>query len=357
MADVFVRFPIGTLAEKLAWGLPIDPVPPIEDALPASNDGPQFLHCGRFSLESGEELSDLTICYETWGTPNRFQSNIIVLCHERSGDHLSLAGLIGADRAFDPERYYIVAMDALGSGQSTSPSKSGLGMRFPRYTIRDMVRAQCLALTAGLGFTQLRCVAGASMGAYMALEWAVNYIPFVKSSVCIAPSAQCTPQLRAVHDSMRAVLSTSMGWPDHPDGKVVEALGLVEFPWSYGEEWYLQYQQEAQYQERLSHVRERAREYDPIDLWYQMLACDSHDVTEPFDGDLAATLARCKSALLVMPSASDILVPPRNAELMHRRLPNSELVEIPSYAGHAAGVLETSFISGTIRDFLSKNSL
>src|SRR5262249_12634888 len=110
-------------------------------------------------------------------------------------------------------------------------------------------------------------------------------------------------------------------------------------------------------QSHMAHVRRHAEAYDALDLWYQTIACDSHDVSAQFGGDLTAALERYRSPVLVIPSASDILVPPRNAELMARLLPNADLVEIPSSAGHAAGVLETSFVSGAIRDFLSQHAL
>ena len=107
------------------------------------------------------------VCYETWGQANQFRTNVILVCHGRGGDRLSLGAYIGPGKAFDTNRYFVVAVDAIGAGLSTTPASSGLGMRFPRYNIRDMVRAQCLALTTGLGLTQIRCVVGPSMGSYM----------------------------------------------------------------------------------------------------------------------------------------------------------------------------------------------
>lgn len=324
---------------------------------PPSNNGLQFFEGGAFRTEAGEVIPDLVLCYETWGRPAQGRSNVIVLCHERSGDHRSLGAFIGPGRVFDPERYYVVTMDALGAGQSTTPSASGLGMRFPWYTIRDMVRAQCLALTKGLGVTQVRCVVGPSMGAYMALEWAVMYPPFVRSAACVLPSARCTPQLLAVHEAMRTALATDPAWLDGayttPPQAGLAAAATVAFPWRYGEEWYLQYQLGDQYRAKLGLVRERAQEYEAIDLWYQSLACDSHDVAAPYGSDLATALGRYRSPVLLMPCVTDILVPPRNAQLMQQLLPNAQYVEISSFAGHAAGLLEVEFISDAVQTFLA----
>ena len=48
-------------------------------------------------------------------------------------------------------------------------------MRFPRFTIRDMVHSQHRLLTEQLGVTRLLAVIGASMGGMQALQWAVSH--------------------------------------------------------------------------------------------------------------------------------------------------------------------------------------
>ena len=357
-----LRYPTGALAARATAGHDIPLVAPLRpepEPPPPSHNGPEFFHAGDFRLESGAVIPDLVVCYETWGQANQFRTNVILVCHGRGGDRLSLGAYIGPGKAFDTDRYFVVAVDAIGAGLSTTPASSGLGMRFPRYNIRDMVRAQCLALTTGLGLTQIRCVVGPSMGSYMALEWAVNWPPFVRSAVCMVPSARCAPHLRAVHEAMRAAITADPEWPAWEEGDYqqqptagLSAAALAEFPWSHGEEWYLQYQQEEHYQTRIGWAQHRMTQRDPTSVIYQSLACDLHDVALPFGGDLHAALQRCRMPVLLMPCATDQLIPPRNAQLMEHHLANATYVEIPSYAGHAAGSLEVDFVSHHISEFL-----
>ena len=355
-----LRYPIGALAAKVSREEPMELVAPLQPEPPEpppSNHGPEFFHAGDFITESGGVIPDMVVCYETWGQPNQFRSNVVLLCHGRGGDRRSLGAFIGPGKAYDTERYYVVAIDSIGAGMSSSPASRGLRMGFPQYNIRDMVRAQCLALTKGMGLTQLRCVAGPSMGSYMALEWAVNYPPFVKSAVCIVPSARCAPQLRAIHEAMRVVIMADTAWEEgdytQPPLAGLRAAATAEFPWSFGEEWYLQYGKAEWYEVRLEWARRQAEQRDAANAVYQSIACDLHDVSAPFGGALAATLGRCAMPVLVMPTATDLLIPPRNAQLLHQLLPRSTYVEIPSYGGHAAGGLEVEFVAHHIRAFLA----
>ena|SRR5829696_2064839 len=57
---------------------------------------------------------------------------------------------IGPGKALDTDKYYVIAVDGIGDGLSSQP-KDGLGIRFPRYTVRDMVRAQHDLVTKHLG--------------------------------------------------------------------------------------------------------------------------------------------------------------------------------------------------------------
>ena len=40
----------------------------------------------KLELENGGELSEVTICYETWGELDEARSNVVLVCHALSGD-------------------------------------------------------------------------------------------------------------------------------------------------------------------------------------------------------------------------------------------------------------------------------
>ena len=349
--------------EAATRGEPVPRIAPVDLARPGappSNDGPQFFRGGDFRTEAGGLIPDLSICYETWGQTTGFRGNVVLLCHGRSGDRQSLGHLIGPGRPFDPERYFVIATDAIGAGFSSSPASTGLGPNFPRYNIRDVVRAQCLLLTRELGLTSVRCVAGPSMGAYMAIEWAVMYPAFVKSAGCIVPAPRCSPHLQSIHEAMRVAIKADPAFNSGnygvPPAAGLSAAAAVTFPWSYGEEWYLQYADQALYAAHVHAARERVFSLDANAVIAAANACDDHDIAEPFEGDMAAALRRCHMPVLVMPCASDMLIPPWNARLMASLLPHAVYEEIPSYAGHAATSLEADFVGQRLARFLETRS-
>ena len=73
--------------------------------------------------------------------------------------------MIGPGRPLDTDRYFIICPDTLGATQTdyehtTSPSNSGLKMKFPRYNERDMVNAQYRLITETLGIPHLLAMTG-----------------------------------------------------------------------------------------------------------------------------------------------------------------------------------------------------
>src|SRR5687767_8134801 len=94
-----------------------------------------------FTFESGQKLQNMKVAYSTHGTLNSDKSNAILITHGTSQNRNVYNSFIGPGKALDTDKYYVIAVDGIGGGLSSQP-KDGLGIRFPRYTVRDMVRAQ-----------------------------------------------------------------------------------------------------------------------------------------------------------------------------------------------------------------------
>jgi hypothetical protein len=110
----------------------------------------QLYNEGDLKLESGEVIKDFSISYVTHGTLNAKKSNAILMVTAISGNHHRLDFMIGPGKALDPDKYFIVATDAISNGLSTSPSNSTgqARMSFPKFTIRDMVESQYRGMAA-----------------------------------------------------------------------------------------------------------------------------------------------------------------------------------------------------------------
>ena len=63
-------------------------------------------------------------------------------------------------------------------------------MNFPRFTIRDMVESQYRLATEKFGIKRLVAVAGASMGGFQGVQWAVSYPDFMDSVVALTGAAR-----------------------------------------------------------------------------------------------------------------------------------------------------------------------
>src|SRR6266550_798440 len=136
---------------------------------------------GDFRLESGVVLPGARIAYATFGTLNAQRDNAILLPSWYGSDHHGYDFLIGAGRALDPAKYFLVATEMFANGFSSSPSNTRSpfdGPAFPAIAIRDNVEA-ARRLLSELGVTHVRAVVGFSMGAQQAFQWAVSHPDFV----------------------------------------------------------------------------------------------------------------------------------------------------------------------------------
>jgi homoserine O-acetyltransferase len=126
-----------------------------------------------FHFTSGATLPELRIHYRTLGQPRKDSKgivrNAVLVVHGTGGSGKQFirdefAGeLFGAGQLLDATKYFIVLPDGIGHGKSSKPS-DGLRAKFPQYGYTDMVEANYLLLTAGLGVNHLRLAMGTSMG-------------------------------------------------------------------------------------------------------------------------------------------------------------------------------------------------
>lgn len=148
-----------------------------------------------FRFVSGETLPELKIHYRTLGEPRRDAKgvvrNAVLVLHGTTGSGKgffseNFAGvLFGPGQLLDSAKYYLIAPDGIGHGESSKPS-DGLRTRFPRYNYDDMVEAQHRLLTERLGVNHLRLIVGTSMGAMHAWVWGEKYPDFMDGLVPLA---------------------------------------------------------------------------------------------------------------------------------------------------------------------------
>ena len=159
--------------------------------------GPYELYdVGNLVLEEGGTIRNCQLAYAAFGTLNAAKDNAVLVPTWYSGTNKIIEQVyIGKGRALDPDKYFIIIVNQIGNGLSTSPhnTPAPAGMaNFPHVHIADDVRAQHKLVTERFGLESLALVAGGSMGAQQTYEWAVRYPDMVERAAPIAGTAKNT---------------------------------------------------------------------------------------------------------------------------------------------------------------------
>lgn len=316
-----------------------------------------------FTFECGAELRDMKVGYVTHGALNVRRDNAILVTHGTSANRHTFDCYIGPGRAFDTERYFVIAVDAIGGGTSSSPA-DGFGIDFPRYTIRDMVRAQHDLVSRGLNLPGVLATGGSSMGAFQALEWGINFPDFVRGLLLLVPAARAPVNIKAVIDTMVEVIKLDPDWNagryTRNPTQGLAAAGMLFSTW-FVSDTYLETRTTASaYDDALKIMAKAFVQWDAVSLMWRYLASREHDASKPFGGDMCKALAKVKAKTLVMPSATDRVLPIFGAHELRDGIAGAQYTEIPSILGHMAqnpfdsSTPEHRFVDRTIADFLAR---
>jgi homoserine O-acetyltransferase/O-succinyltransferase len=156
-------------------------------------DGDYVAH--NFKFKSGEQLPELRLHYKTLGKLARDAqgrpTNAVLILHGTGGSGQQFLSpqfadeLYGPGQLLDINRYFLVLPDGIGHGKSSKPS-DGMHAHFPAYDYDDMVAAQHLLVTEGLGVQHLRLIIGTSMGCMHSFVWGETYPDFMDAMMPLA---------------------------------------------------------------------------------------------------------------------------------------------------------------------------
>ena len=321
----------------------------------------QIFNAYDFEFENGSVMPELRIAYATQGHLDPGRGNAILLVHGTSGDRHVFDPVIGPGKTFDTDKFFVITVDAIGGGESSSP-KDGLGQDFPRYTIRDMMAAQYALVTRGLELSTLRAVGGSSMGSFVSLEWGIHHPEMVRSLILLVPSPKADAKFQLTVDLMTAVIALDPQWEGgrytHNPVEGLRLAGMLYYPWvvSAG---YLDRIPTAQVAKELEKSARSYAGWDANSLVFRYAASRAHDVASPFGGDMAVALSQIAAPTLILPSATDRLLGLDGARRIRDGVKHASYAEIPSDLGHRAGeaapdTSEGRFTDQQIRAFLAK---
>lgn len=304
---------------------------------------------GDLVLEEGGTLRSCKLAYATFGTLNAAKDNAILVPTWYSGTSKIMEQVyIGPEHALDPRKYFIIVVNQIGSGLSSSPHNTPFpsnGPNFPSVRIGDDVRAQHRLLTEVFGIEQLALVVGGSMGAQQTYEWAVRYPDMVRRAAPIAGTARNTAHDFLFTETLIEAIISDPAWRNgwYAASEDVRA-GLLRHAKIWGVMgWSTEFfQQDRPLALGFSSLDDFITNFmngyfgvmDPNNLLCMAWKWQRGDVSRHTGGDLKAALGRIRAKTFVMPIDADMFFPPTDCVAEQQLIPGSEFRIIHSIDGH-----------------------
>lgn len=329
----------------------------------------QHLHIkSSFQLESGESLPEIQIAYHTYGKLNSKKDNVIWICHAltaNSAIHDWWKGLYGVGRVFDPEKYFIVCANNLGSPYGTVSPKSShpesgerYGLSFPEFTLKDTAKMH-LKLKEALGIDRIHLLIGGSCGGNICLEMAIMLGEKIEKLALLCCSAQERPWTVAIHESQRIALRGDTDFFENkPDAgqaglKSARAFALPLYRTAESmnyrqKEEDLSKKEDFKASSYVNYQGEKFVKRFDAHCYYKLLnALDTHNVGRGYDS-VPDALQKIQAETLCIGIDSDIFIPVEEQKYLAEHIPNARYVEVKSIFGHDAFLIEFEQINGLI---------
>lgn len=339
-----------------------------------------------FKMESGDELPELEVAYQTFGTLNAQKNNAVLVLHAFSGDSNAAAWwktMVGPKLPIDTEKYFVVCSNVLGGCAGTTGPRSinpatgrPYGFSFPIPSMRDMVRVQGMLLDH-LGIEKVLATIGGSMGGMQSLEWARTFPDRLESAIVIASTTRISPQNIGFHVVGRYAIMSDANWKggNYPEGggpksglAVARMLGHITFlseeamhekfgrrvrpekesPLAFGDE----HEVESYLWHQGSKFVDR---FDATTYVLLTKAMDYFDFSAGYQ-NLEEAFATTKCDFLIVSFTSDWLFPTSQSREMYRALlragRSATYAEIDTDKGHDSFLLENPEMEELVRAFL-----
>lgn len=312
----------------------------------------EIVSIGRLDLEEGGSIPDCRLAFTTWGELNQAKDNAILITTWYSGTHQIWRDVyVGEGHALDPQRYFIICIDQIGSGLSVSPhnadgANAEIAMsRFPHVRIGDDVVAQERLLREHFGIERLQLVVGGSMGAQQTYEWAVRFPDKVLRAAPIAGTAQNTPHDFLFTNALNEAITSDPGFNggEYASHTEVEAglkrhAGIWAVMGFSTEFWKQEVWRALEFDSKEAFMEGFLEPYftvmDPNDLLCMAWKWQRGDVARLAGGDLEAALGRITAKTFVMPIDEDMFFPVRDCRAEQEMVKGSELRIVNDLLGH-----------------------
>jgi homoserine O-acetyltransferase/O-succinyltransferase len=365
---------------------------------------PQAMHFAEpLHLQSGAQLADYTLVYETYGALNADRSNAVLVCHALNASH-HVAGtyadkpkslgwwdnMVGPGKPLDTDRFFVIGVNNPGSCfGSTGPMHTNpatgkpYGAAFPLLTVEDWVSAQA-RLADQLGIGQFAAVMGGSLGGMQALSWSIMFPERLRHCIVIASTPRLSAQNIAFNDVARQAILTD---PDYHGGdfyehgvvpksglKVARMVGHITYlsnddmAEKFGrrlrnaaqtDEYAFDFGVDFEIESYLRYQGDKFSEYFDANTYLLITkALDYFDPARAHGGDLTRALEGTRAQFLIASFTTDWrFSPERSREIVEALVSNRRKVtyaEIDAPHGHDAFLLEDARYLGVVRAYYDR---
>lgn len=321
----------------------------------AAQDPPRVASLGSCRLSNGATIPNCRVAYRTFGRLNAARDNTILIPTWLLGRSEDWISLLGPKGILDTADYYVLVVDALANGRSSSPSNTIARARgvFAGLTLGDMVVSQRRLLREHLHVDHLRAVLGFSMGGMHAFEWAVRYPDELDMAIPIAGSPKVgtfdrllwTKYLDEIERGRRAGMKPEQIWMaiSHLEALVVRTPSAVN-----QESWDTV---DAQIR---SGAATLAKTWSLEDLDAQLRAIRRYDVSQVTGGSLPKAASAVRARMLIISSPQDHIVTFEPARAF-AGLVQADTLWLSGNCGHVALWCERPAVAAAIKTFMSKH--
>ncbi|MCK9403824.1 MAG: homoserine O-acetyltransferase [Chitinophagaceae bacterium] len=327
-----------------------------------------------FKLESGIEIPDFHLAYTTYGQLNEEKNNVVWIFHALTANSDAAEwwpGLVGKNKLFDPDQYFIICVNMPGSCYGsigpldTDPLTGTIYYhRFPLFTTRDMIRSY-QQLKNYLGIQKVFIGIGGSMGGQQLLEWAVEEPALFTYIIPLATNSFHSPWGIAFNATQRHSIENDPSWKNKDPKAGLQGMAIAREIAILSYRNYHTYQlnqreedtgktgqfKSESYQQYQG--KKLVKRFNAFSYFFLSKAMDAHHIGRGRN-TVEEALQTIKAGTLVISISSDLLFPPGEQQWLAEHVRNGVHIIIDSDYGHDGFLLEYDKIGNAISEFITQ---